>query len=69
MELRGIRKVKVNKKTNLKDKSYEWLLTEKMKLEHSLRPLKCTGARRTDEEREAIMEKISHINSELMSRR
>ena len=66
MKLRGIGMVKVNKKTNLKDKSYEWLLTEKMKLEHEMKSKIPSVMTHLNIER---MEKISHINSEIFARR
>ena len=67
MKLRGIGMVKVNKTTNLKNKSYEWLLTEKMKLEYGMKSVKENKRTRINDIK--AMEAISSINQELASRR
>ena len=68
MELKGIGWMdSATKKPNLENKSTEWLLTEKMKLEEGMKNKRDSKATRTSDIR--AMEKISLINSELMARR
>jgi hypothetical protein len=68
MELKGIGWMdSAKKKPNLENKSKEWLLTEKMKLEEGMKNKRDSKATRTSDIR--AMEKISLINSELMARR
>ena len=67
MELRGVNRLGRKKvKECLINKSIEWLLTEKMKIEEGQKRKNCSIQ---DYKRISAMHKISDINDELFARR